>query len=429
MAVPENLRYAHVRPAGIVACATPRDVRVAVRWSVKHGVPFAPRSGGHDYAGHSTTEGLLVSLRRMSEVVPGGRRLRVGGGATNSDVYRAREANLYFPGGRCPGVGVAGLTLGGGLGFNDRKWGLGCDRLTQTEVVLADGSLVRASARENPDLFWACRGGAGGNFGINTGFTFDAIPVADQVATVFDLTFALDRGVKLMERVQEILRRDGTGDFDCRVGFVNHGHGEITLLGQYLGTDDRLRRHLAPILELGPTKRFVEQRHFWKAQDHLMTKPERVALASKSLVPDRRLEAETVTAVTEWIRHWQPGRAGNAGHVTLFAMGGRSGTPAPDETAFPHRGATFVIDIGTTWDPATPGEVVGHLLDQIGTVYHTLRRDLGTSASYVNFPDPDLHRWRTAYYGPNHDRLVEIKRRYDPGNLFRHGQSVDSRTA
>ncbi|MGH8920013.1 MAG: FAD-binding oxidoreductase, partial [Actinomycetes bacterium] len=267
-ASPDNQRYASVRPAGVLACATEGDVATAIRWCAKHGVPFAPRSGGHNYAGYSTTPGLVISLRALKDVVPQGRRLRLGGGATNSDVYAARAANLYFPGGRCPEVGVAGLTLGGGLGFNDRKWGLTCDRLTETRVVLADGTLVRAADDENADLFWACRGGAGGNFGINTGFVFDAVPVARLRATVFDLTFALDAGVRVMEELRYIVDADRDNDFDVRVGFKHAGDGTTTLwlLGQRLGDENALRRLFRPLLQLRPTRTFIEERGFWHAQ-------------------------------------------------------------------------------------------------------------------------------------------------------------------
>ncbi|WP_149829869.1 FAD-binding oxidoreductase [Streptomyces tailanensis] len=270
-ATPDNQRYASVRPAGVLACATEGDVAAAIRWCAKHGVTFAPRSGGHNYAGYSTTPGLVISLRALKGVVPQGRRLRLEGGATNSDVYAARAANLYFPGGRCPDVGVAGLTLGGGLGFNDRKWGLTCDRLTETRVVLADGTLVRAAHDENADLFWACPGGAGGNFGINTGFVFDAVSVARLRATVFDLTFALDAGLKVMEELRHILDADRDNDFDVRIGFKHAGDGTtLWLLGQRLGDENALRRLLTPLLRLRPTRTFIEERGFWSAQDYLM---------------------------------------------------------------------------------------------------------------------------------------------------------------
>ncbi|MEW1797534.1 FAD-binding oxidoreductase [Streptomyces niveus] len=429
-ATADNQRYASVRPAGVLSCAWPDDVVAAVRWCAKHGVPFAARSGGHNYAGYSTTRGLVISLRPIRHVVPRGRRLHVGGGATNSDVYAARDAGLYFPGGRCPGVGVAGLALGGGLGFNDRKWGLTCDRLVETRVVLADGTVVRAADDENADLFWACRGGAGGNFGLNTSFVFDAVPVDRLRATVFDLVFdlVLDPrvAVEVMDELQHVLDADRANDLDLRVGFRHAGDGatSLSVLGQRLGSEDALRRLLGPLLKLRPAKAFIEERGFWSAQDYLMAPAAREAHASKSLVPERWLTPDTVTAVAEWTRAWRPGPARASGFVTLFAMGGSSDAPRPDETAYPHRRATFVLDIGTTWRPGTAQAEVAPLLDQIRTVHHTLRHRLRTDAAYVNFPDPDLRDWRRAYYGANYERLVEVKHRYDPAGLFRYAQAV-----
>ncbi|MEV0170323.1 FAD-binding oxidoreductase [Streptomyces sp. NPDC050803] len=426
----DNQRYASVRPAGVVACAVEKDVQAALRWCTQQAMPFAIRSGGHNYAGHSTTEGLVISLRPMHDVQPVGRRLHLGGGATNSDVYAARSAGLYFPGGRCPGVGVAGLTLGGGLGFNDRKWGLTCDRLAETRLVLADGSLVRAAADENADLYWACRGGAGGNFGINTAFVFDAVPVDRQRATVFDLTFPLKAGPAVTAELQHLLDTDRTDDLDVRIGFKHAGNGTTTVvvLGQRLGAEDALRRLLTPLLRLRPTTAFLQERGFWSAQDYLMESPgKKDCYASRSLVPNRWLTPGDVEHITEWTRAWQPGPAQATGYITLFAMGGAGGGPRPDETAYPHRDATFVIDIGTHWNPGTPPAETQHLLDRTRTAHHLLRRRLGTDAAYANFPDPEQRDWRTAYYGANYTRLLHVKRRYDPARLFRHPQSIGAR--
>ncbi|MBA9001933.1 FAD/FMN-containing dehydrogenase [Actinomadura cellulosilytica] len=405
LAPPWNMRYDHLLPAGVVVCADRRDVQAALRWAAKHGMPLTPRSGGHNYAGHSTTSGLLVSLRRLRHVTADGRRLWVGGGATNSDVFQAgsTRTGLYFPGGRCTGVGVAGLTLGGGLGFNDRKWGLTCDRLVATEVVLADGTVVRAGAAENADLYWACRGGAGGNFGINTGFLFEAVDVSRTVATVFDLVFELRHAAALLEIVQEILQRDVAGNFDIRFGMINHGDGRtaVTMLGQYLGDETTTLRLLAPLLAYRPSRQVIRQDGFWQAQGYLSEGDEREAMASRSLVPGRWLDRATVEAVAERIRTWRPEGRGNTVYVTLFAMGGATATVDPHETAFPHRDATFVIDVGTTWRPATTAEGVRSLLAQTRAVHTLLRTRLGTNAAYVNFPDPEMADWRTAYYGAN----------------------------
>ncbi|WP_052390810.1 FAD-binding oxidoreductase [Streptomyces sp. NRRL B-24484] len=431
-AAPDNLRYAAVRPAGVLACATENDVRVAVRWCAAHDVPLAPRSGGHNYAGYSTTTGLVVSLRAMNRVTPVGGRLHLGGGATNSDVYAARASGLYFPGGRCPGVGVAGLALGGGLGFNDRKWGLTCDSLVETRLVLADGTLVRATADENPDLFWGCRGGAGGNFGINTAFVFDAVPVGRQRATVFDLTFPLTAAQPAVHELQRLLDADRAGDLDTRIGFRNTGDGGTSLwvLGQLLGPENTLRRLLAPLLELRPDRAFIEERDFWTAQDYLMDTPGPPdCYASKSLVPDRWLSPAAVADIVDWTRSWRPGPSGAIGYVTLFAMGDAGDRPRPDETAYPHRAATYVVDIGTHWKPGTPPDQVDRLLAQTRAAHHTLRRRLGTHTAYVNFPDPDLADWQHAYYGDNYARLTRVKHRYDPTGFFHYAQGITARTA
>ncbi|WP_405675107.1 FAD-binding oxidoreductase [Streptomyces sp. NBC_01511] len=425
-ATADNRRYASIRPAGVLSCASQDDVAAAVRWCAKHAVPFVPRSGGHSYAGFSTTSGLVISLRAIRRVTPRGHQLRVGGGATNSDVYAARDSGLYFPGGRCPGVGVAGLTLGGGLGFNDRKWGLTCDRLAETRVVLSDGTVVRAADDENADLFWACRGGAGGNFGINTAFVFDAVPVNRLRATVFDLTFELRAGVKVMAQARHLLGADRGNDLDLRIGFKHAGDGttSLSVLGHRLGSEETLRAAFGALLKLRPAKVFIEERDFWSAQDHLKAPLSPESHATKSLVPDRWPTPDTVTAIIEWVRTWRPGPAGATGQVTLFAMGGSSGAPRPDETAYPHRGATFVIDISARWKPGTAPAEVAALLEQTRTTHRTLRHRLRTDAAYVNFPDPDLRDWQHAYYGANYERLVDVKRRYDPAGLFRYAQAV-----
>ncbi|TDC62311.1 FAD-binding oxidoreductase [Actinomadura sp. GC306] len=436
LAQPWNLRYEDRKPMGVVSCATAQDVKVALLWAQENGMPLAPRAGGHNYAGYSTTTGLLISVRPMSEVTAlPGRRLRIAGGATNGDVAKAGagKTGLYVPGGRCVGVGIAGLTLGGGLGFNDRKWGLTCDNLIETEVILADGRIVRASSAENPELFWACRGGAGGNFGINTSFVFNAVDVSQQTATVFRLTFRPRDGVEVMKIVQEgLLAHDRENDLDLRIEFENPGTGRenvnVAVLGQYLGDDSAMRTKLGPLLKLGPVEQSVERLGFWAAQEKLSMVSEHETMASKSLVPDKWLSAETVREIVEWTLRWEPHRTGNSGYVTLFAMGGKAGEPRRDATAFPHRGATFVIDIGTSWNSETPPEAVKSLLTQTRAIYRRLSKDLNTTAAYVNFPDPDLTDWPTAYYGENYRRLKEVKAEYDPRRIFCYDQGIPPRT-
>ncbi|WP_117209887.1 FAD-dependent oxidoreductase [Allorhizocola rhizosphaerae] len=428
---PWNGRYADVYPDGVVRCATTQDVQLAVRWAKDNGVPLAARSGGHNYAGYSTTNGLVVDIRRIRSVVPGTHRsgtptLTLGGGCTNSDVYDKRKYNLYFPGGRCGGVGVAGLALGGGLGFNDRKWGMTCDRMLRTEVVLADGNVVRCDASNLEDLFWACRGGGGGNFGINTGFVFESVDVGEMMSTVFDITLRLEHAPKVIAAVQGILHDDRNNNFDIRVGFINPGKRDqrprTWLLGHYLGPEKELRKHLAPILALRPSKQEIGEHSFWAGQDKLLEPPSPETLASKSLVPKEWLTPSAVQIMADSIADWQPAAEGNAGFVTLFAMGGVIDSTRPWETAYVHRGAKFVIDIGTVWHGKE--EVGRQARARQAATYAKLAAELKTTAAYVNFPDPDLPQWWSAYYGGNYNALLDVKRRYDLHRVFHYTQGI-----
>ena len=246
---PDNLRYATVLPAGIAWCANTQDVSTAVRWAREHAVPFVGRSGGRSYAGYSTTRGLLIDVNGMTKVTYDADTglVRAVGGARNADTGAVLQAaNATMSSGRCPTVGVAGLTLGGGFGFSARKLGLACDALVSTEIVKADGSIVTADAQHDTDLFWACRGGGGGNFGINTAFTFQSTPVGN--VTVYRLDWSSSDPVRIFDAFQQVLAV-APDDFSMRVGMgsVHRRHVEGLGIGQYFGPAAELRDLLAPV--------------------------------------------------------------------------------------------------------------------------------------------------------------------------------------
>jgi FAD/FMN-containing dehydrogenase len=201
-AAPWALQYAATLPQGIAQCANEADVRTCVLWARANGIDLVARSGGHSYAGYSTTTGLMIDVSAMHavDIDPSTGVARLGGGARNRNVYAAcRPFARAVTHGRCKEVGVAGLVLGGGIGFNMRAHGLTCDGLKATRIVLADGRTLACSEREHADLFWACRGAGGGNFGIHTEFTFETFPVGDY--TVFELTWR-DRFAEVFEALQ-----------------------------------------------------------------------------------------------------------------------------------------------------------------------------------------------------------------------------------
>src|SRR4051794_2763317 len=174
-----NTRFDAVRPRAVVFCESLQDVERTVHWARKHKVRIAPRSGGHSYGGYSTTTGVVVDVSRIAAVsVDAQHRAAVGAGARLIDVYdRLWLRGVTVPAGTCPTVGIAGLALGGGIGFAARKFGLTCDNLVEARIVLANGKALNCNAREHPDLYWALRGAGGGSFGIVTRLVFRTHPV------------------------------------------------------------------------------------------------------------------------------------------------------------------------------------------------------------------------------------------------------------
>src|SRR5512133_1536166 len=182
---PFNARFRDVRPAAIVSCASPQDAAEATSFARRHGLELATRAGGHSFAGHSSTRGVLVDLTPMRSVTVAGGVATVGAGARLGEVYEAlQEHDLTIPGGTCPPVGVAGLTLGGGLGIPGRRDGVTSDHLIGAEVVLADGRILQCDDHHDQDLFWALRGAGAGNFGIVTALVFRAVPAPPTTTNV-----------------------------------------------------------------------------------------------------------------------------------------------------------------------------------------------------------------------------------------------------
>ena len=186
-------RFDSAHPQAVVECASVADVQRAIAFARAHAIPIAPRSGGHSYAGYSTGPGMVIDVGKLSRITVNRAHgtVTVGAGARLIDIYSAvAAAGVAIPGGTCPTVGIAGLALGGGQGVVGRKLGLTCDAMTSVQVVMADGKVLNCDAHHNPDLFWACRGGGGGNFGIVTSFTFATHPLTSLVTFTLDWPWA-----------------------------------------------------------------------------------------------------------------------------------------------------------------------------------------------------------------------------------------------
>jgi hypothetical protein len=463
LAIPFNHRYAGIKPAGIVACGTTGDVREALRWAREVGLPAVPRSGlGHNYAGYSTTTGLLLNMARMKAInstpLTGTARLRaygpmtvvhdagtvtVGAGVTNSDLHPMLEdRGMFVPTGRCPTVGVAGLVLGGGIGFSDKMFGLTCDRLIATTLVLADGRVVEASEYSYPDLFWACRGGAGNNFGVHTSFTF-RYELFDGTVGFYQFRWSRDSVLPVIAATQQIVR-DTVDDkrFHCRLGIGTSGqtsghiraNANVNVIGQHYGTVEELRAILTPLLAIGTAAERASNsaaiREVTPGQASPLlsatTPIDKFAAKSAILTSRMLLTSQQVRAAAERLLDW-PGSGNQDGAgFAMFALGGEINRVPPGATAFVHRDGLFVFAAETCWADSDPPDVAAANLHWLDQFYDDIFGDTPPGQSYQNFPDPTLHDWRRAYYGANYDRLVRVKREYDPTGFFRYPQAIGS---
>ena len=420
------------RPAAVVRASGVGDIAPTIRLARELGLPLAIRGGGHNVAGNGTVDdGIVLDLGGLTtvEVDPATREVRVAAGATLADVDRATEAyGLAVPIGVLSGTGVAGLTLGGGVGWLTRAYGLSVDNLLGADVVTASGEQVHASARENTELFWGLRGG-GGNFGVVTSFTFRAHPLPPDV---FAGTFLYGR-----ERWADALRgldgwsADAPDAMTAITTFIvpppefELGDDPMMFLGWVWASDDRtegervverLRQAAPPDNELVEPTRWTA----WQSQfDAVFPKGVRAYWKNTSF---DRLDDATIEVIVRRAAEqtWQ-GTAFDIHH-----MEGAFGRVPLDATPFPNRSARFWLNIYGFWsdaadDAARTAFVRGFAADM---------EPYASGGQYVNFLGQEGDRQDSraaalAVYGPDKlARLTALKRRYDPDNIFRLNHNV-----
>ena len=433
ISLPFNHRYAGIHPAGVVLCADERDVRESVLWAREQDVSLAVRSGGHNYAGYSTTPGLLIDLRKLRKVDVDDRDhiLSVEPGATNVDVYAGLQPHgVAISAGRCPTVALGGLVLGGGFGFSSRKLGLTSDSLLESRLVDADGELLTLSEEENADLFWAIRGAGGGNYGVSTHHRFRAQPVDD--VTLYDISWPWDKGPEVLDALQGVIAA-APDEFSCRMGGGASGPPggspdlSFSALGQYFGPKQELEDLLSPALSAAaPSERLIAGRTFWQAKNYFFHNVPKGRFAVKSNYADEPLSREAIDVLFRSVEGW-PGSSNDDGAgFAIFAWGGAMNRPAPDATAFVHRDSLLLIAYDTAWAGSDSGATVDANLEWLAQLYEDLRPHVSASA-YQNFIDPELEDWESAYYGANLERLVEVKAKRDPDDVFGFAQSIPTR--
>lgn len=426
-------RYMGAQPAGIAVCTSPRDAAACVTWAREQGTPFAVRSGGHSYAGFSNSDGLVIDVKGMRTVTvdPANGTVTVAGGANNADIGAALSPHgVYFPGGRCPTVGVSGLTLGGGWGFSCRHLGMTCDSLVSTELVTANGDIVSASETDNPDLFWAVRGGGGGNFGVHTSFTFRTVPAPE--VTVFRLAWSGGDTAALVDALLR-LQLHAPRELGFRLAVTPQSRMplsqpaplDVNTIGLYWGSLPELEALLAPVEQVQAAKaRSVERMGFPAAREFLAATTPSGAYQVKSGFFQGTLPAQGLATMLEGVGT-MPGVPSRAQESTgaIFCWGGKVNDLSPDANAFVHRRADFLFKGEALWEAEDdPGLIAANLEWLEG--YYVAMQPFLSGGAYQNFPDRGLADWQHAYYGENLPRLVEIKRTHDPDNLFRFAQSI-----
>ena len=415
------------RPAVIAPCTSAADVVAAIRHAREHGLEIAVRGGGHSVSGMSTTDGgLVVDLRAMNsvDVDVAARTVRVSGGATMSHLDRALEPHgLAAVGGRVSTTGVGGFALGGGTGWLDRKFGLACDNLLSADLVTAAGELVTASQDQNPELFWALHGG-GGNFGVATSLTFRTHELPSITACL--LLWEPAAGEQVLRTYRDLIE---SGPDEAGGGAIyltgppeefvpEHLVGNLTLLVlvTFCGTEADARAFIAPLLDLSPASEVVMElpyaelqcmlddppgmRNYWSAE-HLGSFPDQAVsafagAASGMLVPS------------------------SSQHV-LFAAGGAAGR-TDQGYPIPWRSAPWVAHPFAMWTDSTDDE---QAIAWTRTVRDAVR-PWATGDVYLNFiGNEGTDRVRAGFGARNWDRLVAVKREFDPENVFRVNHNID----
>jgi FAD/FMN-containing dehydrogenase len=422
------------RPALIVRCAGVGDVVDSVNFARENDLLLAVRGGGHNVAGNAVCDGgLVIDLSQMRgiRVDPERRLVRAESGATLGDLDRETQVfGLATPLGAVSKTGIAGLTLGGGLGWLRRKHGLSSDNLVSVDVVTADGAFLTASETENTDLFWGIRGG-GGNFGVVTSFEYRLHPVGPEVMFCF-VIYPGDKAKEVLsfceqyvaEAPDEVSPIAVLGRVPPVEIFPERWHGEpmVALLAMYAGEAKEGGRVLKPLRDLGGAIADISARmpyrqaqsvldedypdgwrYYWKSQN----------LSGLSDEVNERLMDHAAAAPSPYST------------VDVWFQGGAMARIGAEESAFGDRSAPILLGVEANWEDPQDDEADQANVAWVRECVSDLRR-FSSGGAYLNFPGfyEEGDRMMREAFGENHKRLVALKDKYDPTNLFRLNQNI-----
>lgn len=417
------------KPGYIVQCRGVADIKQALLFARTYNLPLAIRGGGHNIAGDALCEaGLVLDLSQMRSVRidPYLCRAYVAAGATLADFdHEAQVFALATPLGINSTTGVAGLTLGGGFGWLSRKFGMTVDNLVSADVITATGELIHASSSEHADLFWALRGG-GGNFGVVTMFEYQLHPLGPDVLTGL-LVYPLDQARTVLSNYRDavaqmpdelsvwaVLRQAPPLPF---LAPQFHGREVVVLAFCYAGPVAAGRSAIDSLRQIGqPCGEHIGVQPYtaWQQTfDPLLAPGARNYWKSHNLAA---LEDGAIDVIID-----QTGKlASSQCEIFLGLIGGQTSRPQPDATAYAHRDALFVMNVHARWDAAADDERCVAWAREV----FTAMAPYASAGVYVNFLTQDESARISAAYGPNYAQLAQVKKKYDPANLFRHNQNI-----
>ncbi|MFD5142664.1 FAD-binding protein [Streptomyces sp. NPDC058401] len=438
-----NQRYDDVRPQAVAYPATAEDVAACVTFARERGVQLTIRSGGHSYAGYSTGPGLVVHLRELNSITVGDGRVRLGAGTLGMAAHLALAASgAGLPLGRCPSIGVAGATLGGGLSAFTRSWGLAIDHLTGVDIVTADGQLRSVGAHSSGadrDLYWAMLGGGGGNFGVVTALDYTTVDISAMAFTSIVMRWPM-KDMSALIQGWTAWNADPNLPRELRTAIEQLSDrgapSELVVTGTFIGTP----RAVQPLLDgLVAAVGRPESDRVTHPVSYVQAAAEperwgggtigpRVAFAAKSQIVRRPMTPAAADAMVAAVnRLHRLGGVTGAGGLLIDSMGGAVNDVAPDATAFPHRSAVGVVQYHSYWHEFTPQTHIEQRVQWLRDIHSTMHPHLGTGG-YVNGMDPELDAWESAYYGDNHPRLQRVKAAADPDRFFTQPQALTPAT-
>ena len=442
-------RFDGQHPAGIAYVANAHDVSTCLAFVRKFGVPCAARSGGHSYAGWSGSSGLIIDVGNLKTVSVSGTTATVGAGTRLIDFYHGlADKGRAVPGGSCATVGIAGLTLGGGIGVTARAYGLTCDSLESLQIVTANGAVLTATGTgPNSDLLWASQGGGGGNFGVATSFTFRTVPAPEPV--LFALSWPWSKAARVVAAWQSwaphapdamwsnlhLAAAPGGTTPNVSVGgcYLGSDADAANLLNQlYAKVGSSPSSHFlsfpqpfltAMLAEAGCSSIGYQACHLpWYASGGKLNRASEFAKSDFFTTPLSSAGIGTLLAGVVALQR-VAGAPGGVGGIAFDALGGAVNRVKPNATAFVHRNALFSAQYTTGWTVGAGAAGINNQHTWLRNYWGSMRR-YASGQAYQNYVDPDLANWQQAYYGGNYNQLAAIKQKYDPTGLFTFPQAI-----